>query len=47
MWSYAYYALFKFKMMPWEWAALTTRQKAALMAMIEIRIEAEKEATKQ
>jgi len=33
--------------MPWEFAELNLRQKAALIAMIDVRIESEKKANKK
>lgn len=41
-WNYAYYALHKLHIMPWEFAELDIRKKAALIALIDIRIEKEK-----
>ncbi|MFB9273374.1 hypothetical protein [Cohnella cellulosilytica] len=38
----AYYALHEFSLMPWDFAALETDKKAALTAMILVRVEEER-----
>ncbi len=42
MTTYAYYALFKFRIMPWEFVELNKRELASLTAMIDVRIEDDK-----
>lgn len=46
-WVLAYFALNKYHIMPWEFAELDLRKKAALIAMIKKRVEAEKNAEKE
>lgn len=41
-WNYAYYALFQLDIKPWEFAAYSIKQKAAIVAMINRRIASEK-----
>ncbi|MEF2964932.1 hypothetical protein V3851_03740 [Paenibacillus sp. M1] len=43
----AYYALHKLHIMPWDFVELDPRKKAALIAMIQVRIQAEKKAAKK
>ncbi|WP_019536756.1 hypothetical protein [Paenibacillus ginsengihumi] len=44
---YAYYALNEYHLMPWEFAELPRRRKAALIGMIRARIDAEKQHKRQ
>lgn len=44
---YAYYSLFKFKIMPWEYAELNETKRATLIAMIQLKIEDEKREAKK
>jgi hypothetical protein len=44
---FAYFALNEYRLMPWEFAALPLRRKAALIGMIKVRIEKEKKAQQQ
>lgn len=39
--NYAYYALHQLHIMPWDFAGLEPRRKAALVAMIQEKIKAE------
>lgn len=39
--NYAYYALHKLNIMPWDFAALDPRKKSALIAMIDERVDNE------
>ncbi len=39
--NYAYYALHELKILPGEFAALPRREKAAVMAFIDLRVEEE------
>ncbi|OUQ02131.1 hypothetical protein B5E95_00260 [Lactobacillus gallinarum] len=41
------YVLFKFHWKPHEWAQLTRREKALVIASISLRIDEEKEAAKE
>lgn len=44
---YAYYCLHKFEKWPHEFISLPRKEKAFVMAAIDLRIEAEKKAKKQ
>lgn len=44
---YAYYALNEYSLMPWDFAELPRRRKAALIGMIRARIDAEKQHKRQ
>lgn len=43
----AYYALHKLRIMPWEFVELEPRKKAAIIAMIQVRIKAESKIGKR
>ncbi|MDQ0090185.1 hypothetical protein J2T12_003599 [Paenibacillus anaericanus] len=43
----AYYALHKLHIMPWDFAELEPRKKAAIIAMIQVRIKAEAKMAKK
>lgn len=45
--NYAYYALHQLQMMPWDFAALESKRKAALIAMIQEKVRSEKSMTKK
>ena len=45
--NYAYYALHKLRIMPWEFIELSPRKKASLIAFIDKRLEAERALTKK